>query len=67
MIDGVTDELEMPSFRLDGKLALVTGAGRGLGAAIATGFAQAGAEVYPVISRRIVGKDPCGRLAFPCR
>ena len=45
MIDGVTDDLEMPSFRLDDKLALVTGAGRGLGAAIATGFAQAGAEV----------------------
>jgi len=45
MIDGVSDELEMPSFRLDDKLALVTGAGRGLGAAIATGFAQSGAEV----------------------
>lgn len=41
----MSDELEMPSFRLDDKLALVTGAGRGLGAAIATGFAQAGAEV----------------------
>jgi NAD(P)-dependent dehydrogenase (short-subunit alcohol dehydrogenase family) len=45
MADGVTEELEIPSFRLDNKLALVTGAGRGLGAAIATGFAQAGAEV----------------------
>ena len=45
MVDNVSDELEMPSFRLDDKLALVTGAGRGLGAAIATGFAQAGAEV----------------------
>jgi NAD(P)-dependent dehydrogenase (short-subunit alcohol dehydrogenase family) len=45
VIDGVTGELEIPSFRLDGKLALVTGAGRGLGAAIATGFARAGAEV----------------------
>ena len=41
----MTEELEIPSFRLDNKLALVTGAGRGLGAAIATGFAQAGAEV----------------------
>jgi len=45
MADGVTEELKIPSFRLENKLALVTGAGRGLGAAIATGFAQAGAEV----------------------
>jgi len=39
------DVLKLPSFRLDGKVALVTGAGRGLGAAIAAGFAEAGAEV----------------------
>jgi 2-deoxy-D-gluconate 3-dehydrogenase len=32
-------------FRLDGKVALVTGSNRGLGAAIALGFAQAGANV----------------------
>ena len=35
----------LPSFRLDGKRALVTGAGRGIGAAAAALFAQAGAEV----------------------
>lgn len=35
----------LPSFRLDGKRALVTGAGRGTGAAAASVFAQAGAEV----------------------
>jgi 2-deoxy-D-gluconate 3-dehydrogenase len=33
------------SFRLDGKVALVTGASRGLGAAIAVGLAEAGADV----------------------
>ncbi|MGC4960749.1 SDR family oxidoreductase [Gordonia sp. DT218] len=37
-------------FRLDGKVAVVTGAGRGLGAATAVGFAEAGADV--VISAR---------------
>ncbi|GAA5049175.1 SDR family oxidoreductase [Nocardia callitridis] len=32
-------------FRIDGKVAVVTGAGRGLGAAIAVAFAEAGANV----------------------
>ncbi len=35
----------LPSFRLDGKRALITGAGRGIGAAGAQVFAQAGASV----------------------
>ena len=35
----------LPSFRLDGRRAAVTGAGRGLGLAIARGLAEAGAEV----------------------
>jgi NAD(P)-dependent dehydrogenase (short-subunit alcohol dehydrogenase family) len=34
-----------PSFRLDGKRALVTGAGRGLGLGFATALAEAGAQV----------------------
>lgn len=34
-----------PSLRLDGRCALVLGAGRGIGAAIAAALAQAGAEV----------------------
>jgi NAD(P)-dependent dehydrogenase (short-subunit alcohol dehydrogenase family) len=38
----------LPSFRLDGKTALVTGAGAGLGAGIAAGLAEAGAELILV-------------------
>jgi NAD(P)-dependent dehydrogenase (short-subunit alcohol dehydrogenase family) len=34
-----------PSFRLDGKRALVTGGGRGIGLTAASALAQAGAEV----------------------
>lgn len=35
----------LPNFRLDGKRALVTGAGRGIGLAIANAYAEAGAHV----------------------
>lgn len=38
----------MPAFRLDGKRALVTGAGRGLGEACAVALASAGAHVTAV-------------------
>jgi len=38
----------MPSFRLDGKTALITGAGAGIGAAISAAFAAAGATVHMV-------------------
>ncbi|MGE0129401.1 MAG: SDR family NAD(P)-dependent oxidoreductase [Blastocatellales bacterium] len=39
------DEFQMPSFRLDGRVALVTGGGRGLGLGMAQALASAGADV----------------------
>jgi NAD(P)-dependent dehydrogenase (short-subunit alcohol dehydrogenase family) len=44
-----------PSFRLDGQVALVTGAGRGLGRAIALALADAGASV--ALGLREVSRD----------
>ena len=43
-------------FRLDDKIALVTGAGSGIGAAIAQAFAQAGAFVYVTDRDETAGK-----------
>ena len=44
-------------FKLENKVALVTGAGSGIGAAIAQTFAEAGAEIL------VVDRDACGLLA----
>jgi NAD(P)-dependent dehydrogenase (short-subunit alcohol dehydrogenase family) len=45
---------QTPSFRLDGRRALVTGAGRGLGLAAAAALAEAGAHV--VLAARTAGE-----------
>jgi NAD(P)-dependent dehydrogenase (short-subunit alcohol dehydrogenase family) len=42
----------IPTFRLDGKVALITGGSKGLGRAMALGFAEAGADVV-VASRKV--------------
>ncbi|MGY0694481.1 SDR family oxidoreductase [Virgibacillus sp. FSP13] len=61
-------------FKLDGKTAIVTGGGRGLGAQIARGFAEAGANVV-VCSRKLAACEKMSEelkqlgvdsLAFAC-
>ena len=51
-----------PSFRLDGRRALVTGAGRGIGLAVAVALAEAGADV--VLCARGAGEIEAAALAI---
>jgi NAD(P)-dependent dehydrogenase (short-subunit alcohol dehydrogenase family) len=53
----------VPSFRLDGKVAVVTGGSKGLGRAMALGFAESGADVV-VSSRKL---DECEKVAAEVR
>jgi NAD(P)-dependent dehydrogenase (short-subunit alcohol dehydrogenase family) len=52
----------VPSFRLDGQRALVTGAGRGIGLGIAAALAQAGASV--VLAARTASEIEAGAAAI---
>jgi 2-dehydro-3-deoxy-D-gluconate 5-dehydrogenase len=58
-------------FRLDGKVALVTGAGSGMGQAIAVGLAEAGADIVGAYRSRVddtqVAVEALGRGFRPAR
>ncbi|OCA90871.1 2-deoxy-D-gluconate 3-dehydrogenase [Bacillus sp. FJAT-27225] len=51
----------LPSFRLDGKRAIVTGAGRGIGRALASALAEAGADVA-ILSRTAADLEETAQL-----
>ena len=52
--------LKLPSFRIDGQVALVTGASAGIGAGVAVALAEAGADVI-LLARRQEGLERVSR------
>ena len=61
MLQGL--RLMVPSFRLDGKVAIITGGSKGLGKAMALGFAGSGADIV-VASRKV---EACEAVAAEIR
>jgi NAD(P)-dependent dehydrogenase (short-subunit alcohol dehydrogenase family) len=61
----------LDAYRLDGKVALVTGVGRGLGKAIAIGLAEAGADIAGLYHTRYEESqaqiEALGRRFLPVR
>lgn len=55
------DEFEMPSLRLDGRVALVTGGSRGLGLGMALALAHAGADIA-LAARTVEGLEAGAKL-----
>ena len=55
--------MTIPTLRADGKVVVITGASKGLGRAMALGFAEAGADVV-VSSRKL---EPCEKVADEVR
>lgn len=62
-LEDAVGDWSLPAFRLDGKVALVTGAGAGLGAGIAMGLAQVGAEVVLMARTRSALEQVAARIA----
>jgi len=56
LMNGEDRESFLKKFRVDGKVALVTGGSRGIGRSIALGLAEAGADVAVNYHRNMDGK-----------
>src|SRR5882724_11334430 len=58
-----SETMAIPDLRADGKVVVITGASKGLGRAMALGFAEAGADIV-VASRKL---DGCQKVADEVR